>query len=144
MALGIVLWEIPSNMILYRIGPAVWISTQVIAWGLVATFQAFQHGVGAFLITRFLLGSFESGFIPAGLFTITRWYKRGETSKRFTIFFLGNMAVQALSGDIAFGILHMRGVWGMAGWQWLFIVSGSYPWQRYQANVCRLRDSFPS
>jgi MFS family permease len=100
MALAIVLWEIPSNMVLFRIGPALWISAQVIVWGLVATFQAFQHGVGAFYLTRFLLGTFESGFIPAGLFTITRWYKGKETSKRFTIFFLGNMVVQALSGDI--------------------------------------------
>ncbi len=44
LALGIVLWEIPSNFVLYRIGPSVWISAQIVAWGLVATFQAFQHG----------------------------------------------------------------------------------------------------
>jgi hypothetical protein len=44
LALGIVLWEIPSNFVLYRVGPSVWISAQIVAWGLVATLQAFQHG----------------------------------------------------------------------------------------------------
>ena len=122
LSLGIVLWEIPSNMVLYRIGPSLWLSGQIFAWGFVATVQAFQHGFSAWLITRFLLGSCESGFIPAGFYTITRWYKNDETSKRFAIFFLGNMIMQALGGDIAFGILHLRGVAGLAGWQWLFIV----------------------
>ncbi|KAK3687027.1 hypothetical protein LTR37_019236 [Vermiconidia calcicola] len=102
LALGIVLWEIPSNFVLFRIGPSVWISAQIVAWGLVATFQAFQHGSGAFMTTRFLLGTCESGFIPAALFTISRFYKRDETSKRFAWFFMGNHFAQATSGLIAY------------------------------------------
>ena len=98
LSLGIVLWEIPSNMVLYRIGPSIWLSGQIFCWGLVATFQSFQHGLGAYLATRFLLGTCESGFIPASFYTITRWYKKDETSKRFSIFFLGNMIVQAAGG----------------------------------------------
>ncbi|KAF2237340.1 alternative sulfate transporter [Viridothelium virens] len=123
---GIVVLEIPSNFVLYRVGPSVWISGQIIAWGLIATFQAFQKGLGAFLSTRLLLGLCESGFIPAGLYTITRWYKRNETSKRFAWFFIGNISSQALSGIIAYGILHMRGVCGLAGWQWLFLIEGVF------------------
>lgn len=89
--------------------------------GFVATFQAFQKGLGAFLSTRLLLGYFyylncplsssdqtprlyESGFIPAGLYTITRWYKRDETSKRFSWFFICNMLAQAISGLVAYGV----------------------------------------
>jgi MFS family permease len=94
--------------------------------GLVATFQAFQHGVGAFMATRLLLGLCESGFIPAGLFTITRWYKTSETSKRFAFFFIGNGFAQAVAGLLAYGILHMRGTGGLAGWQWLFIIEGLF------------------
>ncbi|KAK1833850.1 hypothetical protein QBC39DRAFT_424607 [Podospora conica] len=124
LSLGIVLLEIPSNLVLYRVGPTLWIGSQILAWGLVATFQAFQKGLGPFLVTRLLLGFCESGFIPAGLFTITRWYKRDETSKRFAWYFLGNMTAGACSGIIAYGILHMRGVRGLAGWQWLFIIEG--------------------
>ncbi|EWZ02473.1 hypothetical protein FOCG_07013 [Fusarium oxysporum f. sp. radicis-lycopersici 26381] len=126
LSAGIVLLEIPSNFILYRVGPAKWIGSQIIAWGLVATFQAFQKGLGAFLSTRLLLGLCEAGFIPAGLYTITRWYKRDETSKRFSIYFLGNMIASGASGLIAYGILHMRGVGGLGGWQWLFILEGIF------------------
>ncbi|KAI1010636.1 hypothetical protein LB503_005133 [Fusarium chuoi] len=126
LSAGIVLLEIPSNFILYRVGPAKWIGSQIIAWGLVATFQAFQKGLGAFLSTRLLLGLCEAGFIPAGLYTITRWYKRDETSKRFSIYFLGNMLASGASGLIAYGILHMRGIGGLGGWQWLFILEGIF------------------
>ncbi|KAH6662909.1 alternative sulfate transporter [Plectosphaerella plurivora] len=126
LSLGIILLEIPSNLVLYRVGPTLWIGGQIIAWGFVATFQAFQHGLGAFMATRLLLGLTEAGFIPAALFTITRWYKRDEISKRFSWFFLGNMIAAAISGIIAYGILHMRGVAGLAGWQWLFIIEGIF------------------
>ncbi|KAL1968638.1 hypothetical protein VTN77DRAFT_1464 [Rasamsonia byssochlamydoides] len=126
LSLGIVVLEIPSNYVLYRIGPTVWISGQIIAWSLVATFQAFQKDLGAFLSTRLLLGLCESGFIPAGLYTITRWYKRDETSKRFSWFFIGNVVAQAITGLVAYGVLQMRGVCGLGGWQWLFLIEGLF------------------
>ncbi|KAK3393538.1 alternative sulfate transporter [Podospora didyma] len=126
LSAGIVILEIPSTLVLYKVGPTVWIGGQIVAWGLVATFQAFQKGVGAYMATRLLLGLCEAGFIPAGLYTITRWYKRDETSKRFSWFFIGNMLAVACSGLIAYGILHMRGVAGLAGWQWLFLIEGMF------------------
>ncbi|KAJ4264354.1 hypothetical protein NW762_005551 [Fusarium torreyae] len=126
LSAGIIIFEIPSNLVLYRIGPTLWIGGQIIAWGLVATFQAFQKGLGPFLATRFLIGMFEAGFIPASLFTITRWYKKDEISKRFSWFFLGNQLASALSGIIAYGVLHMRGIANLTGWQWLFILEGLF------------------
>ncbi|EEY21216.1 conserved hypothetical protein [Verticillium alfalfae VaMs.102] len=104
LSLGIIILEIPSNLVLYRIGPVLWLGGQMMAWGLIATFQAFQKGLAAYYVTRFLLGLGEAGFIPGSLYTITRWYKRNETSKRFSIFFLGNMLASATSGLIAFGM----------------------------------------
>ncbi|KAK4231150.1 hypothetical protein QBC38DRAFT_259693 [Podospora fimiseda] len=126
LSAGIVILEIPSNIILYRLGPRLWIGCQILAWGLVATFQAFQKGLGPYLATRLLLGLCEAGFIPAGLYTITRWYKTEELSKRFSVFFLGNLFAGACSGLIAYGILHMRGICGLAGWQWLFLLEGIF------------------
>ncbi|KAF4457742.1 hypothetical protein F53441_366 [Fusarium austroafricanum] len=79
------------------------VGQQLLSAGIVLL-EAFQKGLGAFLSTRLLLGLCEAGFIPAGLYTITRWYKRDETSKR----------------------LHMRGIAGLAGWQWLFILEGIF------------------
>ncbi|KAJ3459493.1 hypothetical protein MRS44_015566 [Fusarium solani] len=104
LSAGIVIFEIPSNMILYRVGPATWIGFQIIAWSLVGTFQALQTGLGAFIATRLLLGICESGFIPAGLYLMTNWYKTFETGKRFSIYFAGSMAAAALGGLIAFGV----------------------------------------
>ncbi|CRK38931.1 hypothetical protein BN1723_015450 [Verticillium longisporum] len=97
LPLGIIILEMPSNLVLYRIGPVLWLGGQMMAW-------TFQKGLAAYFVTRFLLGLGEAGFIPGSLYTITRWYKRNETSKRFSIFFLGNMLASATSGLIAFGI----------------------------------------
>ncbi|KAK0624602.1 major facilitator superfamily domain-containing protein [Bombardia bombarda] len=137
LSAGIVLLEIPSNLILFKIGPALWIGSQIVTWqdmnpnptpGLVATLQAFikGKGVGPYLATRLLLGLCEAGFIPAGLYAITRWYKRDETTKRFSWFFIGNMFAVACSGLVAYGILHMRGVCDLSGWQWLFLIEGMF------------------
>ncbi|KKZ61257.1 hypothetical protein EMCG_04130 [[Emmonsia] crescens] len=126
LPLAVVLVEIPSNIILFRLGPQVWIGAQIFAWGTVATLQAFQKGLAAFLSTRILLGICEAGFIPASLYTLTTWYKRDETSKRFAIFYIGNLSAGAASGLIAYGILQMRGTRGLAGWQWLFIIEGLF------------------
>ncbi|KAK7224731.1 hypothetical protein V2G26_012734 [Clonostachys chloroleuca] len=123
---GIVLLEIPSNMILYRLGPKTWIGCQIIAWGLVATFQAFQRGLGAFLATRLVLGLLESGFIPASLYTLGLWYKNSELSRRFGFFYLGNGIAQACGGLLANGFLRMRGIGNLTGWQWLFLLEGIF------------------
>lgn len=87
LSVGIVVLEIPSNLVLYVLGPRAWIGGQIIVWGFIALFQAFQKGYGAFLATRLLLGLAESGFIPASLWAIAQFYRRSETSKRFSLFF---------------------------------------------------------
>lgn len=126
LSLGIVLLEIPSNMILYRIGPGKWLTLQLFLFGIVSLFQAFQKGYSSFLATRFLLGMTESGFIPGGLWTLSTWYTRGETAKRVMFFYFGNQLGQASSKLLAYGILHMRGVGGKPGWFWLFVIMGIF------------------
>ena len=87
------------------------------------------------MVTRLLLGFCESGFIPAGLYTITRWYKKDETSKRFSWFFIGNMLAQAVSGLLAYGILHMRGnCW--AGWVAVAVYHRGVVYTRRRHNLC--------
>ncbi len=126
LSLGIVLTEIPANMCLYRVGPGKWLTLQLFLFGIVSTFQAFQYGYGPFLATRFILGITESGFIPGGLWTLSTWYTRSETAKRVMIFYFGNQLGQASSKLLAYGILHMRGVGGKAGWFWLFALMGGF------------------
>jgi hypothetical protein len=126
LSLGIVLFEIPSNMILYRVGPGRWLTLQLFLFGTVSTFQAFQNSYGSFIATRFLLGITESGFIPGGLWTLSTWYTRKETAKRVMFFYFGNQFGQASSKLLAYGILHMRGVADRAGWFWLFVIMGGF------------------
>ncbi|EXK79929.1 hypothetical protein FOQG_15483 [Fusarium oxysporum f. sp. raphani 54005] len=126
LSLGIVLFEIPSNMILYRVGPGKWLTIQLFLFGLVSTFQAWQSNYSGYLATRFLLGVTESGYIPGGLWTLSTWYTRSETAKRIMIFFFGNQLGQASSKLIAYGVLHMKGVGGYPGWFWLFVIMGGF------------------
>ncbi|KZL76046.1 alternative sulfate transporter [Colletotrichum tofieldiae] len=126
LSLGIVLFEIPSNMILYKVGPGKWLTFQLFLFGSVSTFQAFQTNYSSYLATRFLLGVTESGYIPGGLWTLSTWYTRKETAKRVMVFFFGNQLGQASAKLIAYGILHMKGVAGYPGWFWLFIIMGAF------------------
>ncbi|KAF4550548.1 MFS-type transporter-like protein 42 [Elsinoe fawcettii] len=126
LSLGIVLTEIPSNMILYRVGPGKWLTLQLFLFGIVSTFQAFQTNYASFIATRFLLGITESGFIPGGLWTLSTWYTRKETAKRVMVFYFGNQFGQASAKLLAYGILHMRGVAGRPGWFWLFVLMGGF------------------
>lgn len=68
----------------------------------------------------------EAGFIPAGLYCLSLWYKRSETSKRFTIFYFGNLVAQGATSLLAYGILRMEGIAGRHGWQWMFILEGIF------------------
>ncbi|KAI9159118.1 putative Pantothenate transporter liz1 [Paramyrothecium foliicola] len=142
LSLGIVLTEIPSNMILYRVGPGKWLTLQLFLFGIVSTFQAFQTNYAAFIATRFLLGITESGFIPGGLWTLSTWYTRKETAKRVMIFYFGNQLGQASAKLLAFGILHMRDVGGKPGWFWLFVLMGGFTILGGVVYGCFLPDSF--
>ncbi|KAI0108004.1 MFS general substrate transporter [Hypoxylon sp. NC0597] len=125
LSAGIVLLEIPSNILLQRVGPQKWLSFQIVAWGLVATLQNFITNYGSYLATRLLLGLCEAGFIPGSLYTMSTWYKKSESSLRISIFFLGNLIASATTSLIGAGILSMGDRYGVAGWRWLFIVEGA-------------------
>ena len=122
---GIVVLEIPSNMLLQKIGAQRWLSFQIVAFGLVATFQLFVGSPWSFYLTRLLLGLMESGYIPGGLYFISTWYKKDEIALRIAVYFLGNMTAQASSGLLAYGILQLGGRNNISGWQYLFLIEGT-------------------
>ncbi|CAG8238474.1 unnamed protein product [Penicillium salamii] len=124
LSAGIVLSEIPSNIIMQKLGPRIWLSGQLFAWGLVATFQAFVQSYAGYLVTRVLLGICEGGFIPCALYYLSTWYKKDETSLRTSLFFYGQMFAAATSSLISAGLLKLNGTHGMEGWRWIFLVEG--------------------
>ncbi|KAK1766601.1 major facilitator superfamily domain-containing protein [Phialemonium atrogriseum] len=126
MFMGIVIWEIPCNMALQRLGPRKWISAQVFVFGLIATLQVFVKNRTGFLIARLALGFAEAGYIPGAVYTLSTWYTRTELAKRVAIFFFGMFGGNAISPLLASGILKLDNARGIRGWQWLFLIEGLF------------------
>ncbi|GKT43002.1 putative transporter [Colletotrichum spaethianum] len=123
MSAGIVIAEIPSNLILQRVSAPIWLTFQMGVWGTIALTQSWCTNINSFLATRFLLGVFEGGYIPAGQYMLALFYTREELALRTAIFYFGNYSATASGSLIAAGILNLGGTMGLSGWQWLFIGS---------------------
>ncbi|KAF5983685.1 allantoate permease [Fusarium bulbicola] len=123
--IGYVLAEVPSNMILSRSRPSLFIPALMIFWGtscaVIACVQKWQQLVGL----RFLLGVAEAGFSPAVMFIISSWYRKHEQSKRFVVFHSAGIMSGAFGSILAGAITRgLDGSLGIAGWRWLFIIEG--------------------
>lgn len=122
--LGYCLFEVPSNVVLYRVGARVWIARIMISWGLVSAAMMFVNGPVSFYILRFLLGVAEAGFFPGVAFYLATWFP-AEYRTRIVAWFMLAIPVSAVIGGPVSGLLlAMDGLLGLAGWQWLFLVEG--------------------
>jgi MFS family permease len=120
-----VVFEIPSNLLLKRFSPRVWLSICCIGFGFVTTMQGLVQNYGGLIATRFLLGIFECGMFPGCFYLLAMWYKRAEAQKRFTLFFSSTSLAGAFGGLLASAIGKMSGMRGYLGWRWIFILEGT-------------------
>lgn len=97
----------------------------MVSWSIVASCQAFLSGRSSFWATRCLLGLIEGGFIPDNILYLSYWYTSSELPIRLSWFWVSYQSTSIVSAFLAYGILHMRGVNGMAGWRWLFALEGT-------------------
>ncbi|KAM0717210.1 hypothetical protein Q7P37_007062 [Cladosporium fusiforme] len=118
------IFEVPSNIVLKLMRPSIWISILMVAWGIVMTLQGIVETYEHLIVTRVLLGLFESGFFPAATFLITCWYCRFEVQTRMAVFFSAASLASAFSGLLAAAIVNMDGIAGLGGWRWIFILEG--------------------
>lgn len=125
--IGYALCEIPSNLILTKVGPRRWFARIMISWGLVTIAMALTNSELTFYLLRFLLGVAEAGFYPGILYLITRWYPSARRARIVGLFLLANPLALAIGGPISGAILSMDGLAGLGGWQWLFIIVGIPP-----------------
>ena len=121
---GYFIFEIPSNLILHRIGARIWIARIMIVWGLVSMAFVFIKGLTSFYILRFLLGAAEAGFFPGVILYITYWFPQAERARMIALFAIGAIAAGAIGSPMSGALLEMDGTAGLAGWQWLFLVEG--------------------
>lgn len=122
---GYLLCEVPSNMILSRSRPSLFLPGIMIVWGALSAAMASAQTYGAMLAFRFVVGCIESGFFPGVLYLLSCWYTSGELGKRFTIFYTAATLSGAFGGLISGGITDgLHNAHGITGWRWLFIVEG--------------------
>src|SRR5688572_18125511 len=120
--LGYALFEVPSNVILHRVGARVWIARIMVTWGLVSGAMMFITGVTSFLITRFLLGVAEAGFFPGVLLYFTYWFPARYRARVISALFLAVPGSNAAAAAISGALLQLDGTLGLSGWQWVFLL----------------------
>jgi MFS transporter, ACS family, tartrate transporter len=118
------LFEVPSNLILSRVGARTWIGRIAILWGVVSMAMMLVTDVRSFYAMRFLLGAAEAGFFPGVIYYFTQWFPAQERARAVAQFSTASMAAGIVGGPLSGLLLSMRGAAGLDGWQWLFLVEG--------------------
>ena len=121
--IGYFLFEVPSNLILHRVGARRWLARIMISWGIVSAMMLFVTTPAHFYVLRFLLGAAEAGFFPGVIFYLTQWYPSTRRAK-ITALFMTGIAICSVIGSLLSGWIMQSfdGVYGWGGWQWLFLL----------------------
>ena len=120
--IGYILFQVPSNLILLRLGARVWIARVVIAWGLVSIASAFVVGPYSFYALRFFLGLAESGFFPGTLLYISLWFPARHRAAAIAFFMAAAPLSTAIGSPISGALMELPKFWGLMNWQWLYII----------------------
>src|SRR6516225_6454232 len=121
---GYSLLEIPSNLILHKVGARVWIARILIVWGIVAALTGFVRTVHQLYIVRFLLGLGEAGFYPGILLYLTYWFRRREQAQAIALFMTGIPISNVLGAPVSGLILDHVHWLGLSSWRWLMVLEG--------------------
>ena len=119
---GYFLFEIPSNLILEKIGARIWIARIMITWGIISGLTALITGTTSFLVIRFLLGAAEAGFFPGMILYLTYWFPAEYRGRVISTLFIAQPVANAAASIASAAILDMDGMLGIKGWQWIFII----------------------
>ena len=122
--LGYCLFEIPSNLILERVGARRWIARIMIGWGFVSMAMMFVTGTTSFYIARVILGIAEAGFFPGMVLYLTYWIPAAERARTGALFMMAAPIAIIVGAPISESLLALDGALGLKGWQWLFLVEG--------------------
>ena len=122
--LGSSLFDLPSNLLLNKFGPRLWIARIMITWGIIATCMSLVTGPHSFYILRFFLGVSEAGFFPGMILYLTFWFPSQERARAVAKFMTATSLAGVVGGPLSSFLLKLEGRSGLHGWQWLFISEG--------------------
>jgi MFS family permease len=122
--IGYFLLEIPSNLILERVGARVWIARIMVTWGIISSGMMFVRGDWSFYVLRFLLGAAEAGFFPGVIFYMTQWFPAGYRARSVAIFMTAAVVSTVIGSPLSGLLLELDGAAGLHGWQWMFLIEG--------------------
>lgn len=117
-------FEIPSNIILARVGARRWIARIMITWGLASAGMMFVRDASSFYTLRFVLGAAEAGFFPGIIYYLTRWVPARERARTVASFMTAVVTAGIIGGPLSGALLSLDGAGGLAGWQWMFLLEG--------------------
>jgi len=118
------LFEVPSNLLLARFGARRWIARIMVSWGLLSAGMIFVRGPYSFYVLRFLLGFAEAGFFPGVIYYLVCWFPASDRARMMVLFTAGIPLSAVIGAPISSQLLKMSGIWGMPGWQWMFLLEG--------------------
>src|SRR5437899_4514910 len=121
---GYALCDLASSLILRRVGTRVWIARIMISWGLVSACMVWVSSPGSFYLLRFLLGVAEAGFVPGMLLYLTFWFPSHERARAVAKFMTATSLAGVVGGPLSSALLKLDGMYGLSGWQWLFLFEG--------------------
>jgi MFS transporter, ACS family, tartrate transporter len=122
---GFALFEIPSNLVLHRVGARRWIARIMISWGIICAAMAVVQGVTSFYVLRFLLGAAEAGFTPGLALYFSLWFPRRHRAKAFALWFASPLLAPVIGGPLSGWLLTVTHGWfGLVGWRWMFLLEG--------------------
>jgi MFS family permease len=119
-------FEIPSNLILHKVGARLWMARIMVTWGLVSMATIFVVGSRSFFALRLLLGAAEAGFFPGVILYLTYWFPNRARAQVFGLFYFGAPLALIFGGPISGLLLQMNPVGSLENWQWMFLVEGSF------------------
>jgi D-galactonate transporter len=123
--LGYFFFEVPSNIIMHKVGARRWIARIMISWGVLSAAMMFVESATSFYVLRFLLGLAEAGFFPGIIYYLTRWYPADRRGRATSLFLTAIALAGVIGGPLSGWILRdTNGLAGLAGWQWMFLVEG--------------------
>ena len=121
---GYCLFEVPSNLVLHRVGARRWIARIMMSWGAISVAMIFVRSTPAFYVLRFLLGAAEAGFFPGMVYYLSHWYPEAQRARAIAAFMMAVPVSGVIGGPLSGALLQLNGTLGLAGWQWLFLVEG--------------------